>query len=158
MGDVEARAAGVLREALQNWALFPVREGFDGSQMPMTTDSLIEHVAAALAEAGLLADGAALVAAEDALARTKRGAETLGRIVERQCRDALDATGRHDLIAEDGDGDWGLVWELLAELRPRAERAEATLDRVRTALLEGGQTDRIRWRNALLALDGGSDV
>lgn len=46
----------------------------------------------------------------------RRGAKTLGGIVERQCQHALDATGLHHLIDEDGDGDWGAVWERLAEM------------------------------------------
>jgi hypothetical protein len=66
--------------------------------------------------------------------RTKRGARELGRILHRTLRDALDASGRHDAIDEDGDGDWGVVWETLAELRPRAEAAEAELRAQRDAL------------------------
>lgn len=50
------------------------------------------------------------------LERTRRGAKTLGHIVEQQGRMVLDVTGRHDLIAEDGDGDWGAVWDHLYEL------------------------------------------
>lgn len=48
--------------------------------------------------------------------RNKRAAVTLGKIVDRQCRDVLDATGMHHVIGEDGDGDWALVWERLAEM------------------------------------------
>jgi hypothetical protein len=59
------------------------------------------------------------------LEQTKRGARELGRILDRTLRDALDASGRHDAIDEDGDGDWAVVWETLAALRPRAEAAEA---------------------------------
>lgn len=65
----------------------------------------------------------------DEFARLKRGAETLGQIVDRQCRDVLDATEMHAVIDETGDGDWGLVWERMAELCAKglaAERAEAT--------------------------------
>jgi hypothetical protein len=60
--------------------------------------------------------------------RLRSGARELGRILDRSLRDALDASGRHDVIGEDGDGDWAVVWETLAELRPRAEAAEARLD------------------------------
>ena len=62
------------------------------------------------------------------LAKYKRGAKTLGETIEKQCQMALDASGRHDLIGEDGDGDWGAVWDHVLELRPRAEAAEAELD------------------------------
>ncbi|MBU8830862.1 hypothetical protein [Mycolicibacterium goodii] len=54
--------------------------------------------------------------------RLRRGAKTLGEIVENQCRMTLDASGLHHLIGEDGDGDWGLVWERLAELADEVER------------------------------------
>ena len=64
----------------------------------------------------------------DEVERLKRGGKELGRILDRTLRDALDASGRHDAIDVDGDGDWAVVWETLAELRPRAEAAEARLD------------------------------
>jgi len=68
------------------------------------------------------------------LALFKRGGKTLGHTIEWQCKAALDATGLHHLIDEDGDGDWALVWEHLAELKPRAEAAEAKVARVEAAL------------------------
>lgn len=71
----------------------------------------------------------------------ERACQTLGKVVEDQCRDALAATGRHDLIGEDGDGDWGTVWELLAELRPRAVAAEAKVARVEALRDEARQYD-----------------
>lgn len=63
--------------------------------------------------------------------RAERACRTLGKVVEDQCRDALNATGLHHLIGEDGDGDWMAVWENLAELRPRAEKAESDRDALR---------------------------
>lgn len=61
-----------------------------------------------------------------------RGAcKTLGGVVEGQCRMALDASGLHHLIDEDGDGDWGLVWERLAELGTDNEQLRAIVERVR---------------------------
>lgn len=48
--------------------------------------------------------------------RGRRACKTLGGIVESQCRMALDASGLHHLIDEDGDGDWAAVWEKIAEL------------------------------------------
>jgi hypothetical protein len=68
------------------------------------------------------------------LEKYRRGARTLGETVEWQARAALDASGRHDVIEEDGDGDWGVVWETLAELRPRAEAAEAEVVTLRARL------------------------
>lgn len=62
--------------------------------------------------------------------KARRGGRTLGKIVEDQCRAALDATGLHHLVDATGDGDWGAVWENLAELGDRARKAEARLARV----------------------------
>ncbi|WP_280186226.1 MULTISPECIES: hypothetical protein [Nocardia] len=56
----------------------------------------------------------ALDAAQAEIDQLRSGGKTLGSIVDRQCRDALDATGLHHLIDEDGDGDWGAVWENVA--------------------------------------------
>lgn len=52
--------------------------------------------------------------------RLQRGAKTLGHIIESNGRAILDITGRHDLIGEDGDGDWGAVWDHLYELPAKA--------------------------------------
>jgi hypothetical protein len=52
--------------------------------------------------------------------RLRQGAKTLGHIIESNGRAILDITGRHDLIGEDGDGDWGAVWEHLYELPAKA--------------------------------------
>ena len=71
------------------------------------------------------------LAAKDAeIERLKRGGAELGKIVKRHCDMVLDATGLHDWIDEDGDGDWAAVWENLAALRPRAEAAEAKVAKV----------------------------
>ncbi len=59
-----------------------------------------------------------LIAAE--VESLRRGAKTLGHTIEQQGRMVLDVTGRHDLIGEDGDGDWGAVWDHLYELPAKA--------------------------------------
>lgn len=48
-------ARAVLADALNGWTTFPVWEGLNGSQMPMTQAAMIHVLADALAEAGLLA-------------------------------------------------------------------------------------------------------
>ena len=48
--------------------------------------------------------------------RLRRSGATLGLVIKEQCQAALDATGLHDLIDETGDGDWGTVWETVAEI------------------------------------------
>lgn len=73
---------------------------------------------------------AVMAVADEELAMYKRGGKTLGETIDWQCRAVLDATGMHHVIGEDGDGDWALVWEHLAELRPRLDAAEAKLRRV----------------------------
>jgi len=66
------------------------------------------------------------------LAKYKRGAKTLGEIIEKQCRDVLDVTGLHHLINEDGDGHWDVVWMRLFEMRDElASLKESTIARER---------------------------
>ena len=72
--------------------------------------------------------------AEAEVKRVREAAHTLGKIIDNQCRDVLDITGAHDLIDADGDGDWGVIWDLLreqAQKGQRAEAAEAAIERVR---------------------------
>lgn len=62
--------------------------------------------------------------------KLRRGGMELGRIIERQCLDVLEITGLHHMIDADGDGDWGLVWERLAEMAA----AGAEVEKLRGAL------------------------
>jgi hypothetical protein len=69
---------------------------------------------------------------DEELAKYKRGAKTLGEIIEKQCRDVLDVTGLHHLINEDGDGHWDIVWMRLFEMRDElASLKESTIARER---------------------------
>ncbi|QDG65799.1 hypothetical protein NIBR502772_05860 [Pseudarthrobacter sp. NIBRBAC000502772] len=66
------------------------------------------------------------------LAKYKRGAKTLGEIIEKQCRDVLEVTGLHHLINEDGDGAWDVVWMRLFEMREELkDLKESTIARER---------------------------
>ncbi len=84
----------------------------------------------------------AIPALLNALERTQSGGRTLGRIVDRLHHEMLDATGAHDLIGEDGDGDWQLVSELLQELRPARDAALARAAKAEAALAEARETIR----------------
>lgn len=56
---------------------------------------------------------------DEALAEVERlraAAKTLGDIIVRNNQMALDATGLHHLINEDGDGDWAAVWDRIGQL------------------------------------------
>ena len=55
----------------------------------------------------------------------RRAAQSWLSVVERQCRDVLDATGMHDFIDESGDGDWALVWERIATMGADLRTAQA---------------------------------
>lgn len=66
--------------------------------------------------------------------KLRRGGKELGRIIERQCLDVLEITGMHHVIDADGDGDWGLVWERLAEMaaaRAEVEKLRGALETIR---------------------------
>jgi hypothetical protein len=99
-------------------------------------------------EGTISATGANIVAraviriADDETARLRRGAKTLGETIEKQCRMVLDATGLHDWVDEEGDGDWGAIWDHLFALRARVEDAEARVERLNAAL------DRARMERA----------
>ena len=55
--------------------------------------------------------------------KVRQAARTLGKIIDDQCRDVLEITGAYDLVGEDGDGDWGAVWDRLRELAEKGKRA-----------------------------------
>ncbi|MBB2956803.1 hypothetical protein [Pseudoclavibacter helvolus] len=61
------------------------------------------------------------------VAMLRRSAKTLGTHLERSGRAIQEAVNRPDLLNGDGEGDWELVFELLAGLRPHAESAEQAL-------------------------------
>lgn len=66
------------------------------------------------------------------LAKYKRGAKTLGEIIEKQCREVLEITGLHHLINDNGDGAWDVVWMRLHEMRDElASLKESTIGRER---------------------------
>ena len=83
---------------------------------------------------------AAVVAERDAL---KRGGAELGKMLKWQHDAVLDATGLHDLIDEDGDGDWAGVWEGLAELKPRCDQLSAEVTRLRSENLDHRMSTRL---------------
>ncbi|MHA3724335.1 hypothetical protein ACXR2T_10690 [Leucobacter sp. HY1910] len=63
----------------------------------------------------------------DALERSKRGGATLGQIIKRQGDDIVKITKSQDLIGDDGDGDWELVWERAFKMRADLDVLEARL-------------------------------
>lgn len=70
--------------------------------------------------------------AAETIQRKQNAIDTLDRIITQQCQAALDATGLHHLIDEDGDGDWSAVWEGLQELG-EAKRTEAKAEALEEA-------------------------
>lgn len=89
------------------------------------------------------------------LERYQRGGRTLGEQLDRTLRDILNATDSHDLIGEDGDGDWMLVFERLMALRPARDAALAEADRLKRERWEFSATvgfgDNIEERAAELS-------
>lgn len=78
-----------------------------------------EHVVSKLTDAGYS------IVETERYERLQRGANELGRRLGRQLQDVLTLTGAHNLIDEDGDGDWMGVWERLGELVEKGQQYEA---------------------------------
>ncbi len=90
--------------------------------------TLADRIRSEAAQADRPGQMARLEAIAEEVEALRRGAKTLGHIVEQNGRMILDVTGLHHFIGEDGDGDWGAVWENAYELMPRIEKALACLD------------------------------
>lgn len=98
---------------------------------------------------GWLHDGCAELSYADLVAeieKLRRAAKTLGKIIDDSLTDVLKATDSHDLIGEDGDGDWMVVFERLMELRPARDVALAEVERLRAG---GPWVEHIERMNAM---------
>ena len=80
---------------------------------------------------------------EAELEKQKRGGRTLGKAIDRTLKWVIEASNSEDLIGDDGDGDWEIVWDRLFQLRPnleaaidRADKAEAAIAKVRAVEAE----------------------
>lgn len=82
-------------------------------------ETLAERIRAEAAQAARPAQIDRLEAIADEVARLKRACEDLGNSLMVWMNLAVDATGSHDLIEDDGDGDWGAVADRMAELATR---------------------------------------
>ncbi|MGO4297117.1 hypothetical protein [Glutamicibacter sp. MCAF14] len=94
---------------------------------------------------------------ENALSRAEkaeRSCRLLGTIIERDGKNLVELTNSQDIIPEDGDGDWEVVWERAQEMKDRLEQAEQAVARAREVAAGWATNDR-PFREALLrALDG----
>lgn len=104
----------------------------NGDVVERAKDSLnvLEHCRAA----GVTPDGYPERLVRDLVSeveKLRRAAKTLGKIIDDSLTDVLKATDSYDLIGEDGDGDWMVVFERLMELRPARDAAMAAVGRVR---------------------------
>lgn len=120
-----------------NWDTAKIREAFidDGGQAdyydPINGAKEQRRIAGEIFDRWLEARDAE---AAEALARVKRGAKTLGEIVERQVKDTLRWAGMEDQIGTD-DPDQQLAWERCAEMPGRIAELEAEVVRL-SGLLE----------------------
>lgn len=82
----------------------------------------------------------------------------LGRIIEQWGTDIVRIASAEDLLTEDGDGDWELVWDRLEAVRIERDRLRALLDpadpavidRAARALRESvNEGDCVSWEAAL---------
>jgi hypothetical protein len=85
-----------------------------------TFDTLADRIREEAALAGRPGQMQRLESIADEVERLRRGGKTLGEALDFWMRLAVEATGSQDCIAEDGDGDWAVVAERLAELEPSA--------------------------------------
>lgn len=88
-------------------------------------DTLADRIRDEAAQASRAGQMERLEAIAREVERLRQGAITLGHTIEQQGRMVLDVTGLHHYIAEDGDGDWGAVWDGLYELEGKALREAA---------------------------------
>lgn len=70
----------------------------------------------------------ALDTAEARADRAEAAARTLGGIVEWQGRDIARIADAEHLVQDDGDADWGMIWDLAEERATRGAAAEAERD------------------------------
>lgn len=93
-------------------------------------DTLGDRIRSEAAQAARPGQMERLEGIADEVERLRRGAKELGRTIEQQCRMVLDATGLHHFIDEDGDGDWGAVWENLFDQCSKAREGTAVRSEV----------------------------
>lgn len=105
--------------------------------------------------------------AEQAVEKSKRACEALGRVIEIDGANLVKLTDSQELVDADGDGDWEEIWGIAFDLKDRATKAEQALARVREALSGHPRTcdqhtedDPVKcgWKRAVIdvqsALDG----
>ncbi|GGJ59154.1 ead/Ea22-like family protein [Glutamicibacter ardleyensis] len=62
--------------------------------------------------------------------------KTLAQVLAKHSDWVVEATDSQDIIGEDGDGDWDVVWDRVTELGESKRKAEASVARVRELALE----------------------
>jgi hypothetical protein len=78
----------------------------------------------ALALRALRVTWASRRAAQERIEQLRSGGKFLGKAIAELNDIALDATGLHDAINENGDGDWQAVWENVSDLGERLRSAQ----------------------------------
>ena len=62
--------------------------------------------------------------------RKAEACRTLGEIISRYSDWLVEVTDSQDVIGEDGDGDWEVVWDRVFELRRERDRQKRALESV----------------------------
>ncbi|NMM84291.1 hypothetical protein B2J88_07945 [Rhodococcus sp. SRB_17] len=99
-----------------------------------TLDELAHTIWTDLANAAHNHLGQRITELEAALEYQKYGGRLLGDMFVKQSKDVVAAVGAEHMIDEDGDGDYGAVFELLFELRPARDAALAKLTSIEMAV------------------------
>lgn len=86
----------------------------------MTTPTKAESLSDRIRSEAAIADRPGQMARLEAIAvevdRLQRGARTLGDLVHFAHMRVVAATNSQDLLDENGDGDWGAIWDRLDAL------------------------------------------
>ena len=96
---------------------------------------------------------------------SREACKTLAEVLSKHSEWIVEATDSQDLIGEDGDGDWDVVWDRVMELGEDKRKAEQAVARVRELADKGTdallrmniRSDGLYLSQAILrALDGES--
>ncbi|MGH3651578.1 ead/Ea22-like family protein [Glutamicibacter sp.] len=119
--------------AREDWDLGKGPARIMEAQMPWRRERMeanAKHVATFDPET-VLALLSRLEQAEQQRDSAREACKTLAEVLSKHSEWIVEATDSQDLIGDDGDGDWDVVWDRVAELGEGKRKAEQAVARVR---------------------------